>query len=178
MQKTLTLLNRIEAMFLLSWSSSSFLFLFLHSFSSDSFLSDSSLSTVSFESMRLNSSLLSSSLTLITMITQFISEDVKKTISFDMNFLFHLFCQYDSCACFCAIWLIDARVYFHQLLNFRESESWVIHISYEIHKLFMCQFLHLLMTFKLLRWVLMRMIERESLVWIFFFFFFFLLSDS
>ncbi len=100
-----------------------------------------SFSSDSFSSM--TSSLFSS----LTSITQSIIEEMKNAVSFDMSFLFHSFCQYDSLCMFCAIWLIVARVYFHQLSNFRESENWMIHVSYETHKLFMYQFLHLLMTF-------------------------------
>ena len=102
----------------------------LLSFSSDSFLS-------------MTSSLLSSS----TLIMQSIIEKMKNMMSFDISFLSYLFCQYDNLCMFCAIWLIVARVYFHQFSNFQESESWMIHISYETHELFMYQFLHLLMTF-------------------------------
>ncbi len=110
-------------------------------FSSLSYVSLFSLLSYSFLSM--TSSLLSS----LTLITQFIIEEMKNAVSFDMSFLSHSFCQYDSLCMFCAIWLIVARIYFHQLLNFQESENWMIHISYETHKLFMYQFLHLLTTF-------------------------------
>ena len=83
----------------------------------------------------------------LTLIMQFIIEKMKNAMSFDMSFLSHSFCQYNSLCIFCAIWLIVARVYFHQLLNFQESESWMIYISYETHELFMYQFLRLLTTF-------------------------------
>ncbi len=128
--------------------SSSFLFSLLFcvsllSLSSDSFLSMtfSLLSSDSFLSM--TSSLFSS----LTSTTQFIIKKMKNAVSFNMSFLFHSFCQYNSLCMFCVIWLIVAKVYFHQSLNFRESESWMILILYEIHELFMYQFLHLLMTF-------------------------------
>jgi len=104
-------------------------------------MKNASLSSDLFSSM---TSFLFSSL---TSITQSIIEKMKNAVSFNMNFLFHLFCQYDSLCMFCAIWLIVARVYFHQSLNFQESESWMIYISYETHELFMYQFLHLLTTF-------------------------------
>ncbi len=150
-----------------SMMSSSFLFslffyIFLFSLSSDSFLlmtssfissstsitqfiikkiKNISLSSDSFLSMTF--SLLSS----LALIMQSIIKEMKNAVSFDMSFLSHSFCQYDSLCMFCAIWLIVARVYFYQFLNFRESESWMIYISYETCKLFMYQFLHLLTTF-------------------------------
>jgi len=143
--------------------SSSFLFsLFFHVslllLSSDSFLS-------------MTSSLFSSS----TLITQSIIKEMKNTVSFDMSFLSHSFCQYDSLCMFCAIWLIDARVYFHQSLNFQESENWMIHISYEIHELFMYQFLHLLTTF-LDCWV--KYWQEWLSEKVLFFFSFFLFNDN
>jgi len=115
---------------------------------SSSFLS-SSLSHISLFSLSSDSILsMTSSLSLsLTLITWFIIEKIKNAVSFDMSFLSHSFCQYNSLCIFCAIWLIVARVYFHQFLNFRESESWMIYISYETHELFMYQFLHLLTTF-------------------------------
>ncbi len=82
-------------------------------------------------------SLITSSLfSSLTLITQSIIEEIKNAVSFDMSFLFYLFCQYDSLCMFCAIWLIVARVYFHQSLNFWESKNWMIHISYKTHELF------------------------------------------
>jgi len=59
---------------LLSFLSSLFFYIFLSSFSSDSFL----LMTSSFFSS-------------LMLIMQFIIEEMKNTISFDMNFLFHSF---------------------------------------------------------------------------------------
>ncbi len=100
--------------------------------------------SLSFDSF---SSMTSSFFSSLTLIRQSIIEKMKNTMSFDMSFLSHSFYQYNSLCMFCAIWLIVARVYFHQLLNFRESESWMIHISYETRELFIYQFLHLLMTF-------------------------------
>ncbi len=137
---------------------SSFFCVFLLSLSSDSFL-------------LMTSSLLSSS----TLITQSIIKKMKNAVSFDMSFLSYSFCQYNSLCMFCAIWLIDARVYFHQSLNFWESESWMIHILYETHELFMYQFLHLLTTF-LDCWVeyWWEWLSEKVL----FFFSFFLSSDS
>ncbi len=144
---------------------SSFLFsllfhVFLFSLLSDSFLSmtssflSSSITQFIIKEMKnilllfdsflsMTSSLLSS----LTSITQSIIKEMKNTMSFDMSFLFHSFCQYNSLCMFCAVWLIDARVYYHQLLNFRESESWVIHLSYETRKLFVYWFMHLLTAF-------------------------------
>ncbi len=131
---------------LLSLSSDSFLSMTSSLFSSSTLITQSiikKMKNVSLSSdlfLLMTSSLFSSS----TSITQFIIEKMKNAVSFDMNFLFHSFCQYDNLCMFCAVWLIDARVYYHQSLNFRESESWVIHLSYEIHELFVYQFMHLL----------------------------------
>ncbi len=139
----------LSCIFLLLLSSDSFLLMtssfILFSTSITQFIIEEmkniSLSSDSFSSM--TSFLLSS----LTSITQFIIEEMKNTVSFDMNFLFHSFYQYNNLCTFCAIWLIVARVYFYQSFNFQESENWMIHISYEIHELFMYQFLHLLTTF-------------------------------
>ncbi len=121
------------------------------------------------------SSMIFSLLSFLTLITQFIIKEMKNAISFDMSFLSHSFCQYNSLCMFCAIWLIVARVYFHQSLNFRESENWMIHISYETHELFMYQFLHLLTTF-LNCWFKywQEWLSKKVL----FFFSFFLFNDS
>ena len=142
------------------FSSLSYIFLSLFSFDSflsmiSSFISSLMLITQSIIEKMKNASLLSDSFSLmtsfllssLTLITQFIIEEMKNAVSFDMSFLFHSFCQYNNLCVFYAIWLIVAKVYFHQFLNFQESESWMIHISYETHKLFMYQFLHLLTTF-------------------------------
>ena len=126
-----------------SFLSSSLFYISLLSFSFDSFLSMTSSFFSSDSFLLMISSLFSS----LTSTTQFIIEEMKNTVSFNMNFLFHSFYQYDSLCIFCVIWLIVARVYFHQLLNFQESESWMILISYETCELFMYQFLHLLTTF-------------------------------
>jgi len=64
-------------------------------------------------SFNLFSSMTSFLLSSLTSITQSIIEEMKNAVSFDMSFLFHLFCQYNSLCMFCAIWLIVARIYFH-----------------------------------------------------------------
>ncbi len=153
----------------LSMTSSLFLSLTLITQSIIEVMKNASLSSDSFSSMTF--SLFSS----LTLITQSIIKEIKNTMSFDMNFLFHSFCQYDSLCMFCAVWLIVARVYFHQLLNFQESESWMIYISYKTHELFMYQFLHLLTTF-LNYWVeYWREWLNEKVL---FFFSFFLSNDN
>jgi len=117
---------------------SSFLFsllscIFLLSLSFDSFLSMTSSFFLSDSFSLMISSLFSS----LTLTTQSIIEEMKNAVNFNISFLSYSFCQYDNLCMFCAIWLIVARVYFHQLLNFQESESWMILILYETHKLFM-----------------------------------------
>ena len=107
--ETLMLFNKVKAMLFLLWFFSSSLSLF----SSDSFSFNSFLLTAVFESIRINSSSFASSSTSITTIMQSISEKMKKAVSFNMSFLSHSFCQYDSLCMFCAIWLINARVYFY-----------------------------------------------------------------
>ena len=143
----------------------------LSSFLSSSFSHISLLSLSSDLILLMTSSLSSSS----TLIMQSIIEEMKNAVSFDMNFLFHSFCQYNSLCMFCAIWLIVARIYFHQSLNFRESKSWMIYILYETRELFMYWFLHLLTTF-LDCWVeyWQEWLSKKVL----FFFSFFLSSDK
>ena len=84
--------------------SSSFLFsllshVFLSLLSSDSFLSMTSSLLLSDLFLSMTSFFFSS----LTLITQSIIEEMKNAVSFDMSFLFHLFCQYNSLCMFCAI---------------------------------------------------------------------------
>ncbi len=162
---------------LLSLSSDSFLLMTFSLFSSLTLIMQSIIEEMKNVSLLFDSfSLMTFSLfSSLTSITQFIIKKMKNAVSFDMNFLFHSFCQYDSLCMFCAIWLIVARVYFHQFLNFRESENWIIHISYETCELFMYQFLHLLTTFLDCWFEYWREWLSEKVL---FFFSFFLSSDS
>ncbi len=142
---------------------SSFLFSLFSYVSLSLFSSDSILS--------MTFSLFSSS----TLITWSIIEKMKNAVSFNMSFLSHSFCQYDSLCMFCVIWLIVARVYFHQFLNFQESKNWMIYISYETRELFMYWFLRLLTTFLDCRVEYWWEWLSEKVL---FFFSFFLSSDS
>ena len=65
-----------------------------------------------------------------------------------MIWAFYFIHSVNTIACACLCYLINScKSLLSSILNFRESESWMIHISYETHELFMYQFLHLLTTF-------------------------------